>query len=566
MFLSSFRYTYLLSALTLVTSTAGMLYWLGLYPAGFAALRSSSNYIGPEVCKERELVSLLLPSNSIDVQAIEVENIAKQEIIPVREITERKVKPLQDQYLKGFSSGKVNVHYPCLSIQGTFPNWLTGSLVQVGPLRFEVAQASAHYWLDGFAGIHRFTLNGSSVSYANTLLDTTYHKESCAKGTFSGLEPQKSKGSFFSRVATALSSAERPVYDNVNTNVMCHCGQLCAMAESSHSWVIQKDTLKNTQQVTYSDALDPQFICAHPHFDNTRGQWIGCGIKFGHTSEYIFYSLNSHSFERTVIARIASSYPTYLHSFGLTPDYIVLLEYPFTVNTYDLALNGKPFIQNFNWNAKQPTLITVIDRISGKKIATYKMPAVFALHQVNAYQMNQKIIIDIAAYSDASIIKALELGQMHGSQRTHFPCAYLTRYTLDLSNKKGQSATICPVALEMPDINQKYAHRSYKYVYGIGRTAQRPDVLADQLVKIDVTNGNACIWHEPLSYPTQPTFVPSPNACSEDEGVILSTVLDGKTGMSYLVCLNAQDMKEIARAYVPGHIPFIMHGGFYSNF
>lgn len=40
---------------------------------------------------------------------------------------------------------------------------------------------------------------------------------------------------------------------------------------------------------------------------------------------------------------------------------------------------------------------------------------------------------------------------------------------------------------------------------------------------ISVFNGQA--WHHPGLYPSEPVFIPSPNAEEEDDGVILSVVL-----------------------------------------
>jgi len=54
--------------------------------------------------------------------------------------------------------------------------------------------------------------------------------------------------------------------------------------------------------------------------------------------------------------------------------------------------------------------------------------------------------------------------------------------------------------------------------------------------------------------------VPRPHARHEDDGVIMSVVLDGRRRASALVVLDAKSMQEIARASVPHHIPFGFHG------
>jgi beta,beta-carotene 9',10'-dioxygenase len=57
-------------------------------------------------------------------------------------------------------------------------------------------------------------------------------------------------------------------------------------------------------------------------------------------------------------------------------------------------------------------------------------------------------------------------------------------------------------------------------------------------------------------------FVPAPQADHEDDGVLLSVVLDGRTGNSFLLVLDAASLQELARAEVPHQIPFGFHGQF----
>ncbi len=51
----------------------------------------------------------------------------------------------------------------------------------------------------------------------------------------------------------------------------------------------------------------------------------------------------------------------------------------------------------------------------------------------------------------------------------------------------------------------------------------------------------------------------------EDDGVILSVVLDPNSGQSFLLILDSKSFKEIARALVPHHIPFGIHGQYYGH-
>ena len=56
-----------------------------------------------------------------------------------------------------------------------------------------------------------------------------------------------------------------------------------------------------------------------------------------------------------------------------------------------------------------------------------------------------------------------------------------------------------------------------------------------------------------------------PGGSAEDDGVLLSVVLDGAHGTSFLLALDAATLDEVARADVPHHIPFSFHGQFYRD-
>ena len=60
-------------------------------------------------------------------------------------------------------------------------------------------------------------------------------------------------------------------------------------------------------------------------------------------------------------------------------------------------------------------------------------------------------------------------------------------------------------------------------------------------------------------------FVATPGAADEDDGVILSVVLDAKKASSFLLILDASSFRELARAEVSHHIPFGFHGQHFAD-
>jgi carotenoid cleavage dioxygenase-like enzyme len=100
--------------------------------------------------------------------------------------------------------------------------------------------------------------------------------------------------------------------------------------------------------------------------------------------------------------------------------------------------------------------------------------------------------------------------------------------------------------------------RPYRYVWGAGIGKR----FLESIVKADVVEQTSTSWAEDGCYPGEPVFVAAPNAEHEDEGVLLSVVLDSNKGNSFLLVLDAASLRELARAEVPHYIPFGFHGQF----
>ena len=62
---------------------------------------------------------------------------------------------------------------------------------------------------------------------------------------------------------------------------------------------------------------------------------------------------------------------------------------------------------------------------------------------------------------------------------------------------------------------------------------------------------------EPGSLSGEPVFISSPNAQEEDDGILMSVVIDEGKRRSFLLVLDARDLQEIARSEV---LPFIPYG------
>lgn len=110
--------------------------------------------------------------------------------------------------------------------------------------------------------------------------------------------------------------------------------------------------------------------------------------------------------------------------------------------------------------------------------------------------------------------------------------------------------------------------KKYRYFYSITSDVNDPQ-SAGQIHKVDTWSGNVTSWFEENSYCAEPMFVPNPGAESEDDGVILSSMIRAAPEVFYtaLLVLDAKTMLEIGRAEFecPGPVAKPLHGAFTGN-
>ena len=136
------------------------------------------------------------------------------------------------------------------------------------------------------------------------------------------------------------------------------------------------------------------------------------------------------------------------------------------------------------------------------------------------------------------------------------------RLTLAAGSGVASTRELADVDLELPRIAYRsHNGRPYRFVYGAS-AGDAP--FLKRLVKIDVDDGSHVVWDEPNAWAGEPVFVPRVGASAEDDGVVLSVVLDADAGSSFLLMLDAETFEEIARAEAPQRVPFGFHGQFFS--
>lgn len=461
----------------------------------------------------------------------------------------------------GFRCLDTETEVDSLPVEGEIPGWLSGSLIRNGPAKWEFSRQRLIHEFEGLAMLYRFGFHDGEVSYANRFLESPQYRHVEEHGEIG--YPEFASGdyrSLFRRLN--LKSLPKKLGHNANINVHELAGRFVALTETPFPVEFDPETLSTVGVLEYGDGVEGVITSAHPHKDLLTGDSLNAMTRFSVNSSYKIFRVAAEDGRprREVIAELSAPEPAYFHSFGQTENYVVLAECPLVMSPLKMVLNRKSYAENLKWRPERKSRFRVVDKKSGELVASRYADAFLCFHHVNAFEHDGEIVVDLAAHADASMMREPE-------ESDPFPTAELRRYRIELEGTEDDQIghrSLVDKPMEMPRMNYEHCNgRPYSYVYAVSKSHEQEEGWLDQLLKVDVRDGSSTTWHEDGCYAGEPVFVGIPSGTEEDEGVVLSVVLDSGRGRSFLLVLDAHSMQELARAWVPHNVPF---GGFHGEY
>lgn len=444
-----------------------------------------------------------------------------------------------------------------LPIDGELPGWLEGTLIRNGPGRFETGTESVDHWFDGLSLLRAFRFDDGGIEFFARFLESEAYRRAVETGrlptggfaTGGGLRQQ----------LKALLVPEPT--DNANVSVARYGGQHVALTEAPRAVTFDPRTLETRGRFRFDDDLSPHLVSAHPVPDPDRGETVTFGVKFGRRHRYLINRVPDGSSTREPIARLPVDRPAYVHSFGLTAEHVVLVEFPLVVSLRRLLSPfGGSFLDSFEWRPRRGTRLRLIDRQDGRVSADVSAPPCFGFHHVNAFERDGQAIVDLVAFDGPDVIEQLFLDRLRGGVPDLG--GELRRYEVPLDGMNGDR--IVPTTLHegitLPMFDPRRTGEPYRYAYGQGTATAEEH----RLVAVDVETGTTSAFVESDAYFGEPVMVGRPGG-DPGEGVVLAVGLNVTTGVSFLVVLDAETMAERVRAPLPTGLPFDFHGRFFRG-
>ncbi|KAI4592146.1 hypothetical protein KJ359_011473 [Pestalotiopsis sp. 9143b] len=360
------------------------------------------------------------------------------------------------------------------------------------------------------------------------------------------------------------------------------------------------ETLDCEPHTTLHPLLKGPLGCAHAQRDPETGDYFNYNLQFSRVSAYRIFRSNASSGTTDILATISQAdvKPAYIHSFFLSQNYVILCVPSTHIRSMGLSIPWNRSIVDAlePFNEKNLCKWFVVDRRGNKGVvAQFETPAGFYFHSVNAFDKVDgskgatDVFCDLLEYPNTDVIKSYEIDILMGKNgmgksfwgdesRARNAQARLARYKLSIPrghrHRAGGAAYLkaekmfeikAPHVGELPTINPGFAARGYRYIYSLPNRGR--STLLDSIAKTDVETRETVYWNNPQGHtPGEAIFVPRPRAAgageppAEDDGVLLSIVLDGHGKTSYLVCLDARTMKEVGKAECGWAIGFGFHG------
>eukprot|EP00931_Biecheleriopsis_adriatica_P056629 TRINITY_DN33562_c0_g1_i2.p1 TRINITY_DN33562_c0_g1~~TRINITY_DN33562_c0_g1_i2.p1 ORF type:complete len:452 (+),score=67.76 TRINITY_DN33562_c0_g1_i2:216-1571(+) len=442
-------------------------------------------------------------------------------------------------------------------------------------------------FLDCFGKLQKFDIHEDQVTATYKLMDTGFFNESRETGTigagllFFETEPPRETPWYLGPVANMPPFAPN---DNTYVNTISVGNKLLSLTDSYTMTAIDKKTLRVTGTQKWDDDLQ-DLVCytgsAHPLRHPVTGDWINFIGNAGLLSEETtirLYSLSEKApSTRRSIADVVMDTAPYMHSFGVTDNYVILPRMPVKFSAQEVAM--KPMAAAFqatNPLDEGPGNAFHVIPLDGSPASVRTLPVdqpLWYVHTVNAFENSTGIVIDLTTTPQNPFSSDLTIEASRSKVIRDRGAAggknLVKRFHIPFDPGAPVSSVVVSdphASTDFPCVNPKFRSRSHRYFWAVEWFSGSDSYASMSIVKYDLSSGAKIAWRRPDWYPSEATMVASDrDGAAEDEGILLFVALDGSSGETFLIGVDAQTMETVSEAGPFPRIAFSTHGSFYPS-
>jgi len=445
-----------------------------------------------------------------------------------------------------WSPATTQFHQLELQVVGELPPILQGSYYRNGPNPLVLNQPGYHQF-DGDGMIHCVRFEAGKAYYSNRWIATEkFNIESHFKKKI--FYYYREYIEIYAEKIGMKGRKEGPA----NTSVLFFNEKLYALHESSVPLELNPVTLDVIGKWDFLGDESWQPMTAHPKICPLTQEL--------HTFSYeplknklTYYCLDQFG---TLINQFPINLPysaLLVHDFIVTSDFVIFMFFPLIIES-SLAIDKA---YDITWRPEHQSWVAVYDKKNGKQVIEHAFEAFYSYHFINAYQLNDFIVIDLFLYEVEMESEAFwePLDKLCHPYRMEINTTK-NEYTLvKLSDLSGDFATISPQQLGCE-------YDKFAMCAAIGAQSKKYEYNA--IVEFDLINntyqhydfGDHACCSEPL------LIEAVDNSANKGSAFILTLVYDKKSDSSQLAIFESTSVKNgpICRLLTNTRIPFGLHG------
>lgn len=441
-------------------------------------------------------------------------------------------------------------------IEGTIPADIDG--IYLRNTENQIHQPlGRHHPFDGDGMIHQIDFSGGAASYRNRFVRTRcFQAEQIAgRSLWGGLMDGPGVS------ARPGFGAHGRLKDSSSTDVIVHAGKaISTFYQCGEGYVLDPETLAQTGVASWVP-LDG--ISAHPKVDERTGELMF--FNYSKYPPYMHYGVVDRAGQLVTYAPIPLPGPRLPHDMCFSEHWSILNDLPVFWDQ-KLLDRGIHAVRMHDL----PSRFALIPRHgSAGDIRWFDAEPTYILHFLNAYEDGDEVVMD-GYFQENPMPDPLENVGEHGHLMSyldeHSFRPKLHRWRFNLVTGETTEEHLDDRILEFGMFNQAYAGRRYRYAYS---TTTRPGwFLFNGFVKHDLETGES--WQITLPdgrYASEAPFAPRIDAKDEDDGYLVSFIIDENQGTSECVLIDCKRFDEgpVCRIALPHKISSGTHAHWVSR-
>lgn len=291
-------------------------------------------------------------------------------------------------------------------------------------------------------------------------------------------------------------------------------------------------------------------ISAHPKVDEGTGELMF--FNYSKHAPYMHYGVVDRAGKLVHYVPIPLPGPRLPHDMAVTRSWSILNDMPLFWDE-DLL---KRDIHAARLHEGLPTRFALIPRHGQPQdIRWFEAEPTFVLHWTNAYELGDEVVLEGYHQSNPMPPPLEEFGRyahmMAYVDEHSFGCR-LHRWRFNLKTGETREERLTDRIVEFGMINPRFAMQPSRYVWS---TTSRPGwFLFNGYVRHDTQTGEEQVYRLPEGvYASESPMVPRHNGTSEDDGWLVTFLIDENTGTSEVAILDASDIAKgpICRLALP---------------